>query len=75
MDFLEAFEMSNKTYNRLKYIVQIILPALATFVGVLGMALDWTRIDVVITIMTATITMLGAILRISNYNYNKQSYI
>ena len=75
MNFLETFEMSDKAYNRLKYLVQIIFPALATFVGVLGLALDWARIDIVITIMTAMITMFGAILGVASYNYNKQSDI
>lgn len=75
MNFLETFGMTDKTYNRLKYLVQIIFPALTTFVGVLGLTLDWARIDVIITIMTATITMFGASLGLASYNYNKQSDI
>lgn len=71
MDFVSIFEMSNKTYDKLKYIVQIILPAIATFVGIVGLSIDWPPTELVVTIFTATIALLGAILGISSHNYEK----
>lgn len=63
--------MSNKTYDILKFIAQIVLPALATF---------WTTLakiwglplgaEIGATIM-AIDTFLGAILMVSTSNYNK----
>ena len=71
MSFLEIFELSDKAYNKLKYIVQIILPAIATFYGVLGNALALPNVEIVMPIMTGFIFMLGSVLGISSYNYNK----
>ena len=71
MDFVSTFEMSNKTYDKLKYIIQIILPALATFVGVIGLAVNWAPTELVVVILTATTTMLGTTLRISSHNYEQ----
>lgn len=71
MTFLEVFEMDSKSYDRLKYVVQIILPAIATFIGVLGLALDFPSTDLIVTITTAVITLLGTMLGISNYQYKQ----
>ena len=71
MSFLEIFELSDKTYNKLKYIVQIILPAIATFIGILGLSLGLPYTELIVTISTAAIALLGSILGISSYNYNK----
>ena len=71
MSFLEIFELSDKAYNKLKYIVQIILPAIATFIGILGLSLGLPYTELIVTIFTAAIALLGSILGISSYNYNK----
>ena len=71
MSFLEIFELSDKAYNKLKYIVMIILPALTAFFGAVGLSLNLPYTDLVVTISTAFIFMLGSILGISSYNYNK----
>ena len=71
MSFLEIFELSDKAYNKLKYIVQIILPAIATFIGILGLSLGLPYTELIVTILTAVIALLGSILGISSYNYNK----
>ena len=71
MDFVSTFELSNKMYDKLKYIVQIILPALATFVGVIGLAVNWGPTELVVVILTATATMLGTILGKSSRNYEQ----
>ena len=71
MSFLEIFELSDKAYNKLKYIVQIILPAIATFIGILGLSLGLPYTELIVTILTAVIALLGSVLGISSYNYNK----
>ena len=72
MSFLEIFELSDKAYNKLKYIVQIILPAIATFIGILGLSLGLPYTELIVTISTAVIALLGSILGISSYNYNNK---
>lgn len=63
--------MSNKTYDILKYIALVFLPALTTFVGVVLQSFDVGCTDVVLTIMTAFDVFLGTVLQISNHNYKK----
>ena len=63
--------ISNKTYDIIKWIVLIVLPALITFYGVLGATLNIPYTQEVLTIATAFDTMLGTIIGISTYNYNK----
>lgn len=62
---------SNRTYDVLKWLVLVFLPALTTFVGVLGAALGWPNTDTVLTIMVAVTTFLGSLLGISNIQYKQ----
>ena len=64
--------MSNKVYDILKYVVEIVLPALLTLYGVVGTTLIIPFTQEVITIGTAVITCLGTCLRISSHNYYKK---
>lgn len=63
---------TNKTYDILKWIAQIFLPALTVFIGVVLKCFNVEGTDVIITIMTAFDAFLGAILGISSTNYNKK---
>ena len=65
--------MSNKTYDILKYIAQIFIPALTVFIGVVLQCFNVAYTDIVVTIMTAFDAFLGAILKISSDNYNKNN--
>lgn len=65
--------MSNKTYDILKWIVIVVLPASLTLFGVIGNTLQLDYTETVITIGTAVITFLGTILGISSVSYNKQN--
>ena len=62
--------LSDKTYDFLKWMVWLFLPALTTFVGVLGQTLGWSDVDTIVTIMTAFTTFLGMITGLSNKSYN-----
>ena len=63
--------MSNKTYDNLKWITLVFLPALTTFIGVILNCFDYESTDIVLTIMVGFDTFLGSLLGISNINYKK----
>lgn len=63
--------MKNKTYDIIKIIALIVLPALTTFVGVTLEALDVSCSGVVVTIMTAFDVMLGTIIEKLSATYKK----
>lgn len=63
--------LSNKTYDILKWMVITVLPALLAFFGVVGTTLNLPYTDIVMTIGSAFITCLGAIIGVSTKNYNK----
>lgn len=63
--------MKNTTYDVLKYIAQIALPAIAAFYA--GLSKIWTLpypVEIPGTIMLVD-TLLGALLKISSDKYNK----
>jgi small basic protein len=62
---------NSKIYDVLKWCCMVVIPALITFFGVLGVTLEWEFTEKVITIATAFNTMLGTILGIGNIRYNK----
>ena len=64
--------MSNKSYDIIKIIALIILPAVTTFVGVTLEALNVSCSGVVLTIMTAFDVMLGTIIEKLNSIYKKK---
>lgn len=64
-------KFSNKTYDILKWIAQILLPALITLYGVIGATCNIPHTQAVLTIATAVDAFLGTILGISSHNYNK----
>ncbi len=64
-------KISNRTYDVLKWIAQILLPALATLY--FGIAQIWSLpyAEAVIGTISVIDAFLGALLGISTYNYNK----
>lgn len=64
--------MNNKVYDVLKWIALIVMPALSTLVGTIGLAIQWQYTDLTVTILVALGTFLGTILGVSNLNYNKE---
>ena len=55
----------DKVYTVLKWVGLIALPAVAAFTSTVGMALGWEHTDVAVTIVTATGTLVGALLGVS----------
>lgn len=63
--------MSNKTYNILKCIAQIILPALGTLYFALSSIWGLPYGEQIVGTITAIDAFLGALLGISTMKYNK----
>lgn len=66
-------KLSDKAYNILKWIVVIVLPALATLYAALGGIWGLPLVTEITGTITAVDTFLGAILMISTANYNKNA--
>lgn len=63
--------MSNKTYDILKFIAQIVLPAVGTFYFALASIWGLPYGEEIVGTITAVDALLGALLGISTVNYNK----
>lgn len=62
--------MSNKTYDVLKYIAQIVLPALGTLYFALAQIWGFPYGEAIVGTITAVDAFLGAVLKISTDKYN-----
>lgn len=63
---------SNKIFDILKWIAIVALPALSTFIVVLGKIWNWGDVaPMVAQTITAIAVLLGALLGISTIQYNK----
>lgn len=66
-------KMNNKTYNVLKYIAQIALPACATLYFALAGIWGFPYGEEIVGTITAVDTFLGVLLGISSAKYNKSN--
>lgn len=65
--------MSNKVYDILKYIAQIVLPALATLYFALSAIWGFPYGEQIVGTITAIDAFLGALLGISTAQYKKKN--
>lgn len=65
-------KMSNKVYDVLKYIAQIVLPALATLYFALSKIWNFPYGTEIVGTISAVDAFLGALLKISTDQYNKE---
>jgi hypothetical protein len=63
--------MNNKVYDVLKWIAQILLPALGTLYFALAGIWNFPYAEAIVGTITAVDTFLGVLLGISSINYNK----
>lgn len=56
----------DKVYDILKWVGLAALPAIATFVGTVGTAVEWPQTAIAVTVITAAGTLVGALLGVSN---------
>lgn len=62
-----------KTYNTIKYIALVVVPALATLVTSIGAPLGYApQAQIISVIITAIGTFLGSLVVVSNNAYNKK---
>ena len=66
-------KMTNKTYDVLKWIAQLVLPAVGTLYAALSGIWGFPFAEEVIGTLLAVDTFLGALLGVSSASYNKQS--
>lgn len=65
-------KMSNKVYDVLKYIAQIVLPALGTLYFALAKIWNFPYGAEVVGTISAVDAFLGALLKLSSDQYNKE---
>ena len=63
--------MSNKVYDVMKYIAQIVLPAIATLYFALAQIWGFPYAEEIVGSITAIDAFLGAVLMISSSQYKK----
>lgn len=66
-------KLSNKVYDILKFIAQILLPAIGTLYFALARIWDFPFAEEIVGTIAAIDTFLGAILQISANQYNKEN--
>lgn len=64
--------MSNKVYDTLKWVAQILLPALGTLYFALARIWDFPLAEEIVGTITAVDAFLGVLLGISSNNYYKE---
>jgi hypothetical protein len=65
-------KLNNKTYDILKFVAQILLPAIGTLYFALAGIWNFPYGEEIVGTITAVDTFLGAILGLSSANYNKE---
>lgn len=60
-----TYLLTSKAYGVLKWVGLIAMPALATFVGVLGTVWHWTDTDAIVTTLNAVGVLIGALIGVS----------
>lgn len=68
-----SFIYNDRVYENLKWVTQILLPAVGTLYFALGGIWDWPNIEQVVGTVTAVVTFLGITLGISGHNYQKEA--
>lgn len=64
-------KLSDSHYDFLKWIAIYFIPSLATFVGVVGLAIDWQYTAVATTIISAFGAFLAGCIKMSIAEYEK----
>lgn len=64
-------KLDNKTYDILKWVALIVLPAIATLYNALANIWGFPYGNEIVCTITAIDTFLGALLGVSTKNYNK----
>lgn len=71
--FINLFKMSNKTYDILKWIALVVIPAICVLYTAVGEIWTIPNVTKVVATIVAFNTCLGTILGISSSNYKKNN--
>lgn len=63
---------SNQTYDKLKWLITICLPALAAFIGTVGVIFDISAAEKVVATIAAFTVLLGALFMKSSKEFHKE---
>ena len=63
--------LSDKQYDILKWLAIYFIPSLTTFIGVVGIALDWQYTAIATTICGATGSFIAGCIKMSVAEYEK----
>lgn len=63
--------MSNKTYDVLKWVALVVLPAVATLYATLSIVWGWSYSEEIVATITAIDTFIGAVLGVSSEKYKR----
>ena len=64
-------KLNSQTYDIIKWIVQVVMPALIVAIGTIGSAVAWEHTELTMTILGAITTFLGASLGLSSAQFYK----
>ena len=64
-------KLSDKTYDTLKWLAIYFIPSLATFIGVVGIAIQWQYTAIVETIVSAFGAFIAGCIKMSVAEYEK----
>ena len=64
-------KLNSQTYDIIKWIVQVVMPALIVAIGTIGGATAWEHTELTMTVLGAVTTFLGASLGLSSAQYYK----
>lgn len=64
-DTTTTYLLSGKAYSILKWMGLIAMPAIATFVGVVGTVWGWPHTDAIVTTINAIGVLVGALIGVS----------
>ena len=64
-------KLNSQTYDIIKWIVQVVMPALIVAIGTIGSSVAWEHTELTMTILGAITTFLGASLGLSSAKYYK----
>lgn len=67
-------KMDNKTYDFLKWVAMIVLPAVVTFVAAIGQIWGIPYTAQIAATIAAIDTLLGACLQVSSANYTEKKF-
>lgn len=62
-------KLSNKVYDKLKWTVMTVMPALAVLLTTVGHLLGWVHTELAVNLLNAVTVFACAVLGLSNYSY------